>query len=63
MGVSLDSLEMEHLEKLIELRDRLVKKKEEEIEAERQRQAMQNQLGSLTHSPMPGWLLTNQTHR
>lgn len=60
MGVSLDSLEMEHLEKLIELRDRLVKKKEEEIEAERQRQAMQNQLGSLTQQLMPGVSATNQ---
>ena len=60
MGVSLDSLEMEHLEKLIELRDRLVKKKEEEIEAERQRQAMQNQLGSLTQQLMPGMSATNQ---
>jgi len=60
MGVSLDSLEMEHLEKLIELRDRLVKKKEEEIEAERQRQAMQNQLGALTQQLMPGMSATNQ---
>lgn len=60
MGVSLDSLEMENLEKLIALRDRLVKKKEAELEAERQRQAMQNQLGSLTQQLMPGLAQTNQ---
>lgn len=60
MGVSLDSLEMENLEKLIELRDRLVQKKKDEIEAERQRQNMQNQLGSMTQQLMPGVSATNQ---
>jgi hypothetical protein len=60
MGVSLDSLEMENLEKLIALRDRLVQKKEDELEAERKRQNMQNSLGSLTQQLMPGVSEVNQ---
>lgn len=60
LGLSLDSDEMRNLEGLIAIRDKLIQKKEKDLELERQRQNMQNSLGSLTQQLTPGMAAVNQ---
>lgn len=60
LGLSLDSEEMKNLDGLIAIRDKLIKKKEKDLELERQRQNMQNSLGSLTQQLTPGMAAVNQ---
>lgn len=60
LGLSLDSEEMKNLDGLIAIRDKLIQKKEKDLELERQRQNMQNSLGSLTQQLTPGMAAVNQ---